>query len=257
MGVGVGALVAAAALTAFVGTARAPLGRAYPSEVSLRRQLATARESPAFRALLICFVVQSVGIGSLLAGVPYLSALVWQDPAATAPLFVAFIGPAVLVMGPWSMVGRRRGKLIAYRLGSLTLAGACAALVALPLLPRALVYAVVVVAGVGYAGLQVFAQALLPDCVAHDTARTGLRQAGVFTGVWTAGQSLGMGGGALLFALLLQFTGYRSSIADGGAASTSIRVVVLIGFAMIPSLLVAAALLALRGRVSLDGGERS
>lgn len=257
MGAMVGALIAVSALAAFVGTARAPLGRAYPSEVSLRRQLATARESPAFRALLVCFVVQSVGIGSLLVGVRYVSALVWQDPAATSPLFVAFIGPAVLVMAPWSLVGRRLGKLTAYRLGSVMLAGASAVLVALPLLPRALVYVVVVVAGVGYAGLQVFAQALLPDCVAYDTARSARRQAGVFTGVWTAGQSLGMGVGALLFALLLQIAGYRSSTADGGATAASIRVVVMIGFAMIPSVLVAVGLLALRGRVSVNGGEQS
>jgi len=215
MGVMVGAFIAVSALAAFVGTARAPLGRACPSEVSLRRQLVAARESPAFRVLLVCFVVQSAGVGSLLVGVRYVSALVWHDPAATSPLFVAFIGPAVLVMAPWSLVGRRLGKLTAYRLGSLMLAVASAVLVALPLMPRALVYAVVVVAGVGYAGLQVFAQALMPDCVADDTARTGRRQARVFTGA--AGQSLGMGGGALLFALLLQAAGYQSATTDGDA----------------------------------------
>jgi Na+/melibiose symporter-like transporter len=252
MGVMVGALIAVSALAAFVGTARAPLGRPYPSEASLRRQIAAARQSPAFRALLVCFVVQSIAIGSLLVGARYVSTLVWRDPAATSPLFVAFIGPAVLVMAPWSLVGRRLGKLTAYRLGSLILAGASAVLVALPLLPRALVYAVVVVAGVGYAGLQVFAQALLPDYVADDTARTGRRQAGVFTGLWTAGQSLGMGAGALLFALLLQVAGYRPSTSDGTATTVSIQFAVLIGFATIPSLLVAAALIFLRGRVSVE-----
>jgi Na+/melibiose symporter-like transporter len=255
MGVTVGVLVAASALAAFVGTRAAPTGRPYPSERTLRRQVAAARTSRSFRDLLVCFAVQSVGIGCLLAGVHYFAAAVWGDPATTAPLFVAFIGPAVLVMAPWGAVGRRLGKLAAYRLGSLMLAGAAAALLLSPLLPRAAVYGVVVLAGVGYAGLQVFAQALLPDCVAVDTARTGRRQAGVFTGLWTAGQSLGMGAGGLLFALTLQ-------VANGVPPETPIAgdagprgLIVLIGFAAVPASLVAAALLALRGRTTLREGD--
>lgn len=248
MGVTVGLLVAASALATVIGTRSAPAGRPYPSERTLRRQLAAARESRSFRGLLACFAVQSVGIGCLLAGVHYFAAVVWDDPAATAPLFVAFIGPAVLVMAPWSTVGRRLGKLAAYRLGSLVLAGAAAALLSAPLLPRAAVYGVVVLAGVGYAGLQVFAQALLPDCVAVDTARTGRRQAGVFTGLWTAGQSLGMGAGGLLFGLTLQVANGISAGADSRGGTGARRLLVLIGFAVIPSSLVAGGLVTLRGR---------
>ena len=46
--------------------------------------------------------------------------------------------------------------------------------------------------GVGYAGCQVFPMAMLPDAAAADAARTGENRAGVFTGVWTAGETLGL-----------------------------------------------------------------
>ena len=34
--------------------------------------------------------------------------------------------------------------------------------------------------------------AMLPDYIAYDAARTGRRQAGVFTGLWTAGETFGL-----------------------------------------------------------------
>ena len=44
---------------------------------------------------------------------------------------------------------------------------------------------------------------MLPDCIAYDTARTGRRQAGVFTGLWTAGETLGLALGPGIYALVL------------------------------------------------------
>ena len=46
--------------------------------------------------------------------------------------------------------------------------------------------------GVGYAGAQVFPMAMLPDAAAVDARRTGENRAGVYTGVWTAGETLGL-----------------------------------------------------------------
>lgn len=248
MGVFVGGLVAVGAIGSFGGTASAPTGRAYPTETSLRRQFAAVRECRPFRALLSCFVLQSVGIGSLLAGLPYFADHVLDDHGATPVLFAGFVGPALVVMPVWSAVGRRVGKRAAYTAGSLLLAAASAALVAAPVMPPAAVYPVVVAAGVGYAGLQVFAQAMLPDCIAADAAHTGRQQAGVFGGLWTAGQTLGLAVGPLLFGLILQVTGYRPSTTGTAAPQPpAAEVGLLLGYAALPALVVAAAVLLLRG----------
>ena len=53
-------------------------------------------------------------------------------------------------------------------------------------------YAATALVGLGYAGAQVFPMAMLPDAAAVDARRTGENRAGVYTGVWTAGETLGL-----------------------------------------------------------------
>ena len=65
--------------------------------------------------------------------------------------------------------------------------------------------------GVGYAGCQVFPLAMLPDAAAVDARRTGSNRAGVYTGVWTAGETLGLALGPGVYAVVLTLGGYRSS----------------------------------------------
>lgn len=249
MGLFVAALIVAGTVGAFVGTRAAPGGTVGESEPSLRAQLAVAGRNRPFRLLLICFVVQSAGVATVLAGVKYFADQVLRDPE-TGPtlLFACFVGPALLVMPVWTRVGARAGKRAALVVASLLFAAGALALVASPALPAAAVYAVVALIGVGYAGQQVFALAMLPDCIAYDTARTGRRQAGVFTGLWTAGETFGLALGPGLYGLVLQLSGYVSS-ATGVAADqpASARLGILLGFTALPALLVAAPVVLLRG----------
>ncbi|MEG3634091.1 MFS transporter [Micromonospora palythoicola] len=248
MGVFVAALIALGAVGAFLGTRSAPQGTIGESEPSLRAQLTVAARNRPFRALLLCFVVQSAGVATILAGVQYFADHVLEDPA-TGPtvLFVCFVGPALVVMPLWSRVGARVGKLAALVAASLILAAGGLALVAAPVLPAALVYLLVALLGVGYAGQQVFALAMLPDCIAYDTARTGRRQAGVFTGVWTAGETFGLALGPGIYGLVLALTGYVSSTTGASAAqSDTARLGVLLGFTVLPALLIGLATLLLR-----------
>jgi Na+/melibiose symporter-like transporter len=89
--------------------------------------------------------------------------------------------------------------------------------------------------------------AMLPDCVALDARRTGRRQAGVFTGLWTAGETFGLALGPGIFGLVLQVSGYASS--DSGTAvaqSAGARAGIVLGFTVLPAVVVALALLLLR-----------
>jgi glycoside/pentoside/hexuronide:cation symporter, GPH family len=247
MGVFVGSLIAIGATGAFLGTRRAPVGRVLPSEPSLRAQIAVATANRPFRALLVCFVVQAAGIATMLAGVKYFATHVLHD-AKGGPtyLFAAFVGPALLVMPLWSrFTDKIRGYVYA---GLLFAAGALViGLLALVHAPAALAYAATAIVGAGYAGQQVFGLAMLPDCIAFDAARTGRRQAGVFTGLWTAGETLGLALGPGVFALLLQLGGYVSSKGDEVVAQPSAaRAAIVFGFTAVPAVVVASALLLMR-----------
>jgi GPH family glycoside/pentoside/hexuronide:cation symporter len=243
----VGALIVVGTLATFLGTRKAESRQAGDSEPSLRAQLRVAGGNAPFRALLICWIVQAAGIGTMLAGVKYFADHVLVQGSGATFLFAAFVGPALLVMPLWTAIGRRHGKLRSLIAASLLFAFAALALVAAPSLPAVAVYLIVAVVGVGYAGQQVFAMAMLPDCIARDTERTGRRQAGVFTGLWTAGETFGLALGPGIYALILQIFGYASSATGESAAqSDSARLGVLLGFTVLPALLVGAAVVLLR-----------
>jgi Na+/melibiose symporter-like transporter len=248
MGLFVAALIALGAVGAFLGTRGTPTGTVGESEPSLRAQLAVAARNRPFRVLLVCFVIQSAGVATILAGVSYFADQVLRDPdAGPTVLFACFVGPALLVMPLWTRVGARVGKRAALVAASALLAAGALALVAAPALPAVAVYLVVAVIGVGYAGQQVFALAMLPDCIAYDTARTGRRQAGVFTGLWTAGETFGLALGPGIYGAVLALSGYVSSDTGVAAAqSDTARLGVLLGFTVLPALLVAPPLLLLR-----------
>ncbi|MEH1167243.1 MFS transporter [Micromonospora sp. CPCC 205539] len=248
MGLFVAVLIALGAVGAFFGTRSAPTGVVSGNEPTLRAQLAVAAANRPFRALLICFVVQSAGVATILAGVNYFAGQILRDDeGGPTLLFVCFVGPALLVMPLWSRVGARLGKRAALVVAALILAAGALALVAAPALPPVAVYLLVAVLGVGYAGQQVFALAMLPDCIAYDTARTGRRQAGVFTGLWTAGETFGLALGPGIYGLVLQISGYVSSDTGAAAAqSGTARLGVLLGFTVLPALLVGPPVLLLR-----------
>ncbi|MFG1928264.1 MFS transporter [Cryptosporangium sp. NPDC048952] len=244
-GVAIAMLIAVGALASFWGTRRAPVGVVHESEPSLRRQLAVARGNRPFALLLACFVVQAVGIGAMLAGTDYVAAGPLDDAGATSLLFVCFVGPALVVMPLWERVGARIGKRSGFLAGS-GLFGVGALLVGLGLLvglvPVLLATALV---GIGYAGQQVFGLAMLPDTIAADEAVTGRRQAGVFTGLWTGGETLGLALGPGLFGLVLQLGGYRSGV-DAAEQPDSARVAIALGFSVLPAVIVLGALPLLR-----------
>jgi glycoside/pentoside/hexuronide:cation symporter, GPH family len=251
MGIFVGSLIAIGAIGAFVGTRRAPVGAVTESEPTLRAQLAVATRNRPFRALLICFVIQAAGIATMLAGVKYFADHVLDDSkGGPTYLFACFVGPALLVMPVWSRVGSRLGKIRGYVLASLLFSagGILIGVAAWAGLPAVAAYLATAAVGCGYAGQQVFGLAMLPDCIAWDAARTGRRQAGVFTGLWTAGETLGLALGPGIFAILLQLTGYVSAKGDAIVAQPgSARTGIIVGFTVIPALVVAGGLLFMRG----------
>jgi len=117
--------------------------------------------------------------------------------------------------------------------------------------PFGLVVTAVALVGVGYAGAQVFPLAMLPDAAAVDARRTGSNRAGVYTGVWTAGETLGLALGPATFALVLAIGGYQSST-DGDVVQPHSAVnAITLGFSVLPAALILLSLWWLR-RYSLD-----
>jgi Na+/melibiose symporter-like transporter len=247
MGIFVAGLIVVGTLLVFFLTRDAPMGTVVESEHSLRAQLRVAAQNRPFRVLVACFVAQAAGVAAMLAGVQYFADHVLHDHDAVTLLFICVVGPAILVMPLWNRIGARIGKLRGYVFASLMITGSTLALVTAPLLPSWAVYVMIGLIGCGYAGQQLFGLAMLPDCIAYDTIRTGKRQAGVFTGVWTAGETFGLALGPYIFGQTIGLFGYASSTTGEAAPQTSTAELgVLLAFTVVPGIVVGLALLFLR-----------
>ncbi len=254
MGVAMAVVIVVGVVGAYAGTRRAPIGSVQPGAGTLRDQLRIVAGARDFRLLLTTFVVQALATGCMLAGVDYLATDVLDRKGASTILFVCFVGPALLLTPAWSAIGARIGKKRGYLIASVVLAAGALLAVLARSAPFGVVVTAVALVGVGYAGAQVFPLAMLPDAAAVDARRTGSSRVGVYTGVWTAGETLGLALGPGLFALVLALGGYRSSTDGDVAQPDSAQTAITLGFSVLPALLVVVSLVWL-ARYSLGHDE--
>lgn len=250
MGLVLGAVLGAALLTAWRGTRGAAFS---PPDTSprptARAQLSLVRSNPAFTSLLGIYALQSVAVGAMLAGAQYIATYVLNDESASTVLFACLVVPSALVVPLWRRLSLRVGKARGYLCASALFALAALSLVAADRVPTAVVFAQAALLGAGYAGMQLFPYAMLPDTL----AATGTSRAGVFTGVWQAGETAGLAVGPALYGGILALSGFVSSAADVAVQQSdgALRGLVL-GFSVLPGALVLATVPLLRRYTAVD-----
>lgn len=221
---------------------------------AFRAGIAALRELPAFRALLAAFVLQALATGAMLAAAQYVATYTLGAEGAVTYLFVALVAPALLVMPLATRLAHRVGKQRAL-VGASVLFAACAlSLLFLRGAPGGWVYVPVALAGVAYAGMQLYPLAMLPDVASVDARTRGVDRAGVLGGVWTAGEAAGLALGPTLVLGLLAATGFVSRTGDEVAAQPGSALTgVVVAFSLLPAALVALSLVPLaRYRLTAD-----
>lgn len=205
--------------------------------------LRVARQDRDFRRLVLSYLFTGTTTHLFLAALPYVTGYVFHDTGLTALFMGLFLAPAVLAGPGWTAwsrrAGKQRGLLLcqgAFAVGSLVLLPAAA----LGGTTRIVVTAcVVMVMGIAFSGLQLFAFSMLPDAV----AAAGSSKAGAYTGLWTATEATGTAVGPYLYSAVLAFGGFASSTGGGRAAqSHTALAALLVGFTVVPAVLMAVAL---------------
>ena len=254
MSVVVAVILAVALLTCWRGTAGARTSPpATGDRVSLRRQAEVIRANPGFVALVLAYSVQGIAISAMLAGAPYVATYVLGDASLAAVLFIFLVGPAALVMPVWRRLSLTRGKLPCYAAASLLFGVVAATLAFGRVEPRIVVYVQVALLGVGYAGMQLFPYAMLPDAVSADPRSATEARAGVYTGVWQGVETIGYAVGPALYGLALAVTGFVSSSADERVAQPASALTgVTFGFSLLPAALVLLSLPVLKKYAATD-----
>jgi GPH family glycoside/pentoside/hexuronide:cation symporter len=247
MAVAVAGVLFAGMITAFLGTAAAPRAARVEAEPSLRAQLAMVRTNRTFRLLVILLVLQALATGVMLAGAQYFATYVLDDPDAITVLFACLIGPLVVAMPAWVRISHRFGNRSGLLAATLLFTAGALALTAGDRLPAGLVFGCVGVCGVGYAGMQMLPLSMLADTIAADTLVSGRRRAGVFTGLWTAGETVALALGPAVFAAVLAASGFVSSDADHRVAQPDSALTgVQVGFSIVPAVILALSLPVIR-----------
>lgn len=251
VGLFVALLIAVGAVGAWRGTRGTPVRAASVTASGLRDQLGLVRSDRPFRMLLSTFVLQALATGAMLAGVDYVARWVIGTKISATLLFLCFVAPALVVTPFWQRYGTSRGKKRGYVFASVLLGGGALLLVFSRVMPTSIIYGCVAVVGVGYAGAQMFPLAMLPD-VASRTHEAASR-VGLYTGVWTAGETLGLALGPAVYAAVLTMGGYVSSTDGTVGQSDAAVAAIALGFSLVPAALVAASFLTLRAyRFELD-----
>ncbi|RAY15719.1 MFS transporter [Actinomadura craniellae] len=256
MGVVVGVILLVAMVATYLGTAGAPrIARGQTEQhVPLSRQLWAARENRDFVQLVAFTSVQMLAVGIMLAGAPYFATYVLGDTRATTTMFLALVGPIIITMPLWTRLARRLEKRGAMILASVLFLAGGGAMVLTPAFGAGYAHACVVVIGIGYAGVQLLQFSMLADTLVADALRSGKHRTGVFTGLWTAIETVVLALGALLLGWTLSLVGFIESEADE-TVTQSDRVVdtILYGGSLLPAALIAVAIaLTLRYRLTAD-----
>ncbi len=220
MGVFVALLILLGTTAAYVGTRRAPIGRVAAAGGESRR--AAARRGPAARLPAAADHLRAAGAGDRIDA----RGRGLRGPQRAARrgrlhLPVRLLRRSRAAAHPGLGGGRRDGSASApatSRRRCSSPPGPCSSC-SPSRSPPPVVYGATGLVGVGYAGAQVFPLSMLADVAAVDAVRSGANRAGVFTGVWTAGETLGLALGPGVFGLVLALGGYVSSTGADVAAA--------------------------------------
>ncbi|MFN8125947.1 MAG: MFS transporter [Candidatus Nanopelagicales bacterium] len=219
---------------------------------SFREGVKIALSDRNFRMLVLSYLFTGTVTHLFMAGVPYYAEYVFGNVGLTALFMGSFLAPAILASPMWLRVSKRVGKQRGLLISQLMFIVGSLALAAGAVLGLAVTTLVVVLLGVAFAGLQLFAFSMVPDVVRAASADGS--KAASYTGVWTATEATGTAIGPYIYMLVLGLGGFvASTAANPVVQSQSAQNALVLGFTVVPAVLMAVAMLFQR-RYSLEQG---
>jgi Na+/melibiose symporter-like transporter len=253
MSVVIGSVCAVSMLCAFVATRRVRLEEPTVADAAFRRQLADTLGSRDFRALLAVYLTQILSIGTLMATAPYFaSRIMGAGEGLVGAMFLVMMGAGILSIPMWNSLAIRWGKRPSYLLAIALLLASSAALGLLSRESSPVLYPLMAVAGLGFGAQQVLPFAMLTDLIRSQSFGSG--REGVTTGIWVAGEKLGLALGPLLAGLILELGGFRAG--GSPAASQESLLAIRSGFSIVPAVLMLSSGLLL-ARLPAESGPRA
>lgn len=190
----------------------------------LLRGLAKVLQHPNFRRLLALFLFSRMAI-DIISTLLILYFSHWLGRSSDFERgMVLFLVAVVCAFPLWLKVARKTEKTTLFILGASVWAAVQFALVFVqPESPRWLVFALMVLAGSGYAAVDVMPWSMLGEVIDEDELRTGQRREGLYNGVFTFVRKLAGASGVFLVLTILELFGFHPQSLAGDTARNAIR----------------------------------
>ena len=244
----VAAICGAGMFSAFLATPSI-LGAANPEAPSLRAALPALLANRPFLKLIAAYVVQLTGVGMISAIAPYWIVNVAGRTEGQVGIALGFLLLVTIASTPvWALVMRRIGARAVLALSAFLYGLATLTFLALPPHPPSLMtFGVYALIGIPFGGVQIGPFAMAAHLI-HESARSsGVRREGLFTGLWTAGEKVGLALGPGVAGFGLMLIGFHSGAASQAPATLS-GITLLMGVG--PTIFLWLSLLLLIGRES-------
>jgi Na+/melibiose symporter-like transporter len=209
MGGMLASVMALSMLTCY-GAAREPPRHAAAHATSFWQGLRAIPTNRPYLILLSAYLAYITALAVFGAVLAYFSTYILHRATSFLSLiFVVKYAAAVVSVPLWDATGKRFGKLTCYQGCMILITGTMSAFAFMgPQTPTWLVLGFIVAFGVVCSGVQIFALAMLADCALHGAARSEVSgSAGMYAGLFLAGEKLGFGVGALLCGAILAAAG--------------------------------------------------
>ena len=236
-------------MASFFSTKYIPLKETPQVSHSLKNHISFIMDNKPFIHLLLSYFIQLVGVGAFTAMVPYFVIYgLGNDVGFISVMFLVLLGTAALTMSVWVKFSRIFGKrksyvfsIVIYSLGLLSLyipsEGAFSGMI----------YGQMFLLGLGFSGIQVLPFSMLTDVIHHDRTLCGFQREGILTGIWTAGEKVGLAFGPLIAGNILAFSGFIESSSGVIAVQPESAIQgIQIAVSVVPAVLVLSSLLLLR-----------
>jgi GPH family glycoside/pentoside/hexuronide:cation symporter len=243
----VGAICGAGMLSAFLATP-SKLGVGEPEAPNLGEALKALFANRPFLKLIAAYVVQLTGVGLISAIAPYWIVDVARRSEGQVGLALGSLLLVTILATPvWAVVMRRIGARATIMAAAALYGLATLSFLVLPPHPSTLLtFGVYALIGIPFAGIQIGPFALAAHMIHASAESSGVRREGLFTGLWTAGEKVGLalGPGAAGFGLML--VGFQSGGVQTPATLRGINILIGVG----PTLLLWLGLLLLVGKTA-------
>jgi glycoside/pentoside/hexuronide:cation symporter, GPH family len=221
-------------LICFFATKQAPSLPPVEDVPPVMEQIKIALKNFPFFMLMLSYLIQSLAAGVLMAGfVFFVKYVMGQSEEAMGVVFPIFLVTGIVFIPFWNMVGKKLGKIKAYKIGLLILSVMQLSLFFTGPDYMSLFYLQIFLLGIGFSSFQLFPFSMLPDTIEYDQLNSGMRREGIFSGMWASGQKVAYSVGPAIVGIFLGIFHFDESL--GNSQPDSVALGIRLVFCVFPA----------------------